>query len=258
MTQASFDFHSESHAAFTQKAAQSLAKAFPENLCSVIIFGPAAVMDEEVELDEITLLVVFKELDGESMVKLRPWLKSWLASGCPMPLLFEVDRLMMSGESFALEILDMKEARQVLWGADPIPEIEVKPTHLLQQIEHELKSELHRIRDVYLRKGHDAPALQDALGDSLARLRLLMRATLRLYRPVCPRRNVDVLRALRVHISFDSEIISVIQSLNNARSEPLLDVAFLQSTMLRYIETVVKISDAVDGVKNRRQRMMVL
>ena len=241
---------------FARERSTVLSEQLGDRLVSVILFGPAATASDLIYPDEMSLLLVLEEIDKPLMDTLRNWLLEWTREGCPMPLIFEKSRLLRSGNSFALEILDIKEANVVLWGANLLPQIEVKRTHLVQQIEHGLKSEIHNVRNAYLRRIDRPARLAEAIGDSLARVRLLMRAVLRLFRPKCPRTHEEVLRALMIYMKFDSDIFGIAQALCSEADLEEPDSEQLGMVCLRYMKMLGEVSDAVDKFRIRRSKLM--
>ncbi|MGB0371868.1 MAG: hypothetical protein ACPGN3_11070 [Opitutales bacterium] len=240
---------------FARERSELLATELGERLVSVILFGPAASSEELIYPDEMSLLMVFDKTDKQLMDSLRDWLSLWMKEGCPMPLIFEESRLLRSGNSFALEILDIKETNKVLYGTNLLPQIEVKRTHLVQQIEHDLKSEIHNVRSAYLRKVARPELLLEAIADSLAKVRLLMRAVLRLFRPNCPRSHEEVLRALMIYIRFDSDIFGVAHAICSDSSKEPVDSEKVAQVCLRYLNMLGEVSDAVDKVRIRRSKV---
>ena len=240
---------------FARERGAELASELGERLVSVILFGPAASAEELIYPDEMSLLLVFDRADQALMDTLRDWLSLWMKEGCPMPLIFEKSRLLRSGNSFALEILDIKEAHKLLYGENLLPRIEVKRTHLVQQIEHSLKSEIHAIRSAYLRKAKNPERLIEALSDSLAKARLLMRAVLRLFRPICPKSHEEVLRALMIYMRFDSDIFGAAHALCSEKQSEDLDSDHVSQVCLRYLQMLGDVSDAVDKVRILRAKI---
>jgi len=69
----------------------------------------------------------------------------------PAPLFFTKDELRDAANVFAIEILDMKHGRRILYGADVVADIEVPMNLHRVQIEHDLRTILLKLRQRYLR-----------------------------------------------------------------------------------------------------------
>jgi len=82
---------------------------------------------------------------------------------------FTKDELRDAANVFAIEILDMKHGRRILYGADVVADIEVPMNLHRVQIEHDLRTMLLKLRQHYLRAPGNAKELGPVLRKSFSR-----------------------------------------------------------------------------------------
>jgi hypothetical protein len=95
----------------------------------------------------------------------------------PAPLFFTWDELQQAADVFAIEILDMKRGRRVLYGKDVVAEIEVPMNLHRVQIEHDLRTMILKLRQHYLRAPGSSKELAPVLRKSFSGVLTLLRHT---------------------------------------------------------------------------------
>jgi hypothetical protein len=93
----------------------------------------------------------------------------------PAPLFFTEEELTHAADVFAIEILDMKRGRRVLYGADLVAKIEVPMNLHRVQIEHDLQTTLLKLRQHYLRAPGDSRELAPVVRKSFSGVLTLLR-----------------------------------------------------------------------------------
>jgi hypothetical protein len=96
----------------------------------------------------------------------------------PAPLFFTHEELRQAADVFAIEILDMKQGRRVLYGEDLVAAIEVPMNLHRLQIERDLRTVLLKLRQHYLRAPGNAHELAPVLRKSFSGVLALLRHTL--------------------------------------------------------------------------------
>lgn len=215
-----------------------------DNLQSVILYGSAAAGDYAEKGSDYNLLIVLTDLQPAVLRGLARPVKAWERAGNPTPLLFTRKRLAEAADVFAIELLDMRDARKVLFGVDVIEGIEPDRATLRLQVERELRATLIQLRRSYLSASDSSRRLASLLVGSLSGILTLFRAALRLYENEVPMNKLQALDELNRHIplavdSFRrvSQAKTGIEKLKKGDAEPLYE------TVLKSIEAVV---DAVD------------
>ena len=146
------------------------------NLESVILFGSAARGDFHEGHSDLNVVCILRSLSVEELGRLAQVVKWWCVEQKePAPLFFTKDELRHAADVFAIEILDMKHGRRVLYGPDVVVDIEVPMNLHRVQIEHDLRTILLKLRQHYLRAPGDTKELALVLRKSFSGVLTLLR-----------------------------------------------------------------------------------
>ncbi|HET9994565.1 MAG TPA: nucleotidyltransferase domain-containing protein [Candidatus Acidoferrum sp.] len=146
------------------------------NLECVILFGSAARGDFRQGHSDLNVVCILRSLTVEELGRLAGVVKWWCVEQKePAPLFFTHEDLREAAEVFAIETLDMKHGRRVLYGKDVVAEIEVPMNLHRVQIEHDLQTILLKLRQHYLRAPGDAKELTPILKKSFSGVLTLLR-----------------------------------------------------------------------------------
>ena len=147
------------------------------NLECIILFGSAARGDFQPGLSDINVACILRSLSVEELGRLAGVVKWWCVEQKePAPLFFTGDELRQAADVFAIEILDMKHGRRVLYGKDVVANIEVPMNLHRVQVEHDLRTMILKLRQHYLRSHGNSNELAPILlarGPSRVRIRWL-------------------------------------------------------------------------------------
>jgi len=149
------------------------------NLECVILFGSAARGDFRAGHSDLNVACILHSLTVEELGRLANVVKWWCAEQKePAPLFFTRDELRQAAEVFAIEILDMKHGRRVLYGADVVADIEVPMNLHRVQVEHDLRTTVLKLRQHYLRAPGNSKELAPILKKSFSGVLTLLRHTI--------------------------------------------------------------------------------
>jgi predicted nucleotidyltransferase len=217
-----------------------------ENLQSVVLYGSAAAGDYAAKGSDYNLLVVLNDLSPAALRSLAKPVAAWERAGNPPPLLFTRKRLTEAADVFPIELLDMRDARKVLFGDDVIAGIHPDTANLRLQVEHELRSALIQLSRNYLSVSENPRRLAALLTGSLSGVLTLFRAALRLYENSIPAEKFQALEKLNRHVRIDLETFRQIHGVKTGVLKiKKVDAGRLFEEYLKSIETVV---DAVDRI----------
>src|SRR5215471_8725418 len=143
-----------------------------------ILFGSAARGDFREGHSDLNVACILQTLTVEELGRLAGVVKWWCVQQKePAPLFFTHDELREAADVFAIEILDMKQRRRVLYGEDLVAAIEVPMNLHRLQIEHDLRTILLKLRQRYLRAPGDSRELGPVLRKSFSGVLTLLRHT---------------------------------------------------------------------------------
>lgn len=146
------------------------------NLECVILFGSAARGDFREGQSDLNVACILRSLNVEELGRVAPVVKWWCVEQKePAPLFFTKEELHHTADVFAIEILDMKHGRRVLYGADVVADIDVPMNLHRVQIEHDLRTIILKLRQHYLRAPGDAKELAPVLRKSFSGVLTLLR-----------------------------------------------------------------------------------
>lgn len=146
------------------------------NLECVILFGSAARGDFREGHSDLNVVCILKSLTVEELGRLAGVVKWWCVDQKePAPLFFTHGELREAADVFAIEILDMKQGRRVLYGEDLVAAIDVPMNLHRLQIERDLRTVLLKLRQHYLRAPGNAHELAPVLRKSFSGVLTLLR-----------------------------------------------------------------------------------
>jgi len=228
-----------------EKLTQELKKACGENLKSVILYGSAAAGDHAGKRSDYNVLVVAGDLSKDALKAFSKTAKAWARAGNPAPLLFTMERLKKSTDVFPVELLDIKECHQILFGEDVVSDLEISTANLRLQIEHELRGNLIQLRQQYLLAAGNPKEVCGLMVRSLSSFLVLFRASLRLFASDVPQKKFQALEKLNETIPVPCDVFQNVQHLKDGSLKPKnvdADAIFEE-----YIKTIESVTDAVDA-----------
>jgi predicted nucleotidyltransferase len=154
--------------------------------CSAVLFGSAARGEYRAGVSDINLLVLADSLEPAALRRLSGALEEVRRERQSPPLLMQRDEWLRATDTFPIEIADMRLAREVLQGSDPVEGLRVHPGDLRRALERELRGKLLRLRQVYAIHSAEPEALGEAAGRTVGSIAALLRVALVLYRPDPP------------------------------------------------------------------------
>src|SRR5690242_14097474 len=155
-----------------------LKAAAGENLKSVVLYGSAASGEFQPQHSDLNILCVVGRLNAPELAKLSPTAVWWARKGHPAPLVFTIETLLNSADVFAIELLDIKASRRVLFGEDLFDTLDVPMTLHRLQVERELRVNLIRLRQHYLTAQPHRKAVLRLMTESVSTFAALFRHAL--------------------------------------------------------------------------------
>lgn len=220
------------------------------NLQAVILYGSAAAGDFVQKGSDYNLLVLLDDLRPDVLRQMAKPVKAWGRAGNPPPLLFTRKRLAEASDVFPIELLDMCDAHQVLFGDNVISGLQIDTANLRLQIERELRSALIQLRRNYLPVCTSPRRVAALLTASLSSVLALFHAALRLYETPVPSGKFQALEKLNGYVPVSVETFRTLHGLKTGElKKNAVQVDLLFEEVLKSIEVLV---DAVDQLQEKK------
>lgn len=221
-----------------------LKAAAGENLQAVVQYGSSVSGEFHKNYSDVNLLCVCKRLDADVLRAMHPAVNSWTRQGQPPPMFFAEEELARSADVFAIELLDIQAARQVLYGEDPFVRLEVPTKHHRLQVERELRTNVIRLREQYAVAAEDEKRVQALLMRSISSFATLFGHTLLLLGEPRPVGRHEVIDSLARKLEFDAAPFHRVLELREGKRDAKgLD---LHALFRGYLDGVKRVADEVD------------
>ncbi|HUF11801.1 MAG TPA: nucleotidyltransferase domain-containing protein [Longimicrobiales bacterium] len=178
-----------------QRLTAGLRERAGTNLRSVVLHGSVAREEAIAGVSDVNVLVLLDEARPDQLRALAPLAREWLESAGGPPLILTEREWKRAADVFAIEVADMKEAHELLFGTDPVAALEPKRHELRLQTERELRGKLLQLREGTLLAAESPAELGWLLSAALPSFTAYMRATLRLAGRDVPRDTPSVILA---------------------------------------------------------------
>ncbi len=214
------------------------------NLDSVVLYGSAAAGDYQHGFSDFNVLCLVHRLDAGALAALRPAIAWWRERGQPNPMVFTLDELQRSADVFAIELLDIKARHKVLSGTDHFAGLNVPMDLHRVEVERELRTNVIRLRELYLAAGTDTKRHLALMSESLSSFATLFRHSLIALGQPAPENKREIFSALGAHLNFSAApFVAVLEAREDKHKAAALDVA---ETFRGFLEGVTRAADEVD------------
>jgi hypothetical protein len=160
---------------------EDLRRLHGEALRAVLLAGEAAGPEYQPRVTPLTVVVVLAGLSGEALRRMRPRLAAWRRLRIPVPVLMDAASIAPSLDVFPLELIELRDRHQVLYGrAEAIESVAVSLPYLRLELEEQLRGKWMHLTSTYLETGSSPRRLRRLLLDSLPGFAILLRGLLRL------------------------------------------------------------------------------
>ena len=149
-----------------------------ENLNCIALFGSAASREFHAGFSDINIICIFRELSAPALARLAPLMRWWTKKDFPAPLLFTRTELEKSADIFAIEFLDIRQNHRMLHGEDVFRNLHVPMDLHRVQVEHNLRTKLLTLRQMYAQFADDDQRVRRLMLDSVSNFATLFRHAL--------------------------------------------------------------------------------
>lgn len=215
---------------------EKLKAAAGTNLKSVVLYGSAATEEFQAQYSDLNVMCILEQMAGTDLEKLNPVGQWWAGKGHPAPMLFTLDGLRNAADVFAVEFLDIKAKRRVLFGEEVFADLDVPMGLHAHQVERELRVNMIRLRQNYLTHPPDAKRLVSLMTGSVSSFITLFRHALIALGEKPPQSKREVADRLGMVLGFDSRPFHTIIDVRERKlAEKQVDAA---ATFRDYFESI--------------------
>ena len=162
------------------KLAQELRTTFGEDLRSVVLYGSVARGEAVPGISDVNVLVLLEDVGPSQLAASANLVQDWIRKGNTPPRVHSMDEWTGMRDTFAIEMSDMQDAREVLEGEDPVSEDSVDLADLRTHAESEMRHTLFNMRTRQLICANEPSELGLLLLAGMPSFAAYMRAALRL------------------------------------------------------------------------------
>jgi hypothetical protein len=220
-----------------------LKQAAGSNLSAVVLYGSAVDQDFH-EHSDLNVLCLLHRVEGAVLESLRPIGVWWSHKGHPPPLVLTLAELRNSADVFSIELLDMKARHRMLEGADFLAEVQVPMAQHKLQVERELRVNVIRLRQSYLRIAGRRSELAELLIASASSFGTLFRHVLIALgqeSPSSTREGADRLAKLFAVSAAPFHLVLDLREGKSAGGEMNLEAVFVP-----YLDLVTSVAEEID------------
>ncbi len=145
-----------------------------------------------------------------------------------------------AADVFCMEMLELKENAEILYGKNIFSELEVKPENLRKQIEYELRSKLVVLKGAFVDLPLDRKVVDNIAYRSMYNFLLILRNLLRLKGKLV--NDPSLIEVFEETFGIELEAFKVLRDSGKLPFEKLLEVF---KRYLREVEELVEISDKI-------------
>jgi predicted nucleotidyltransferase len=223
---------------------EKLKGAAGANLKSVVLYGSAVSGEFHPKHSDLNVLCVVEKSDAGELARLNPVSVRWVRKGHPPPLVFTLEALQRSADVFAIELLDIKASRRVLFGEDVLGALEVPMSLHRVEVERELRVNLLRLRQAYLAAPAKPKRVLQLMTASVSTFLALFRHALIALGEQAPQQKRDALDRLATLLGFNAAAFHAILDVREGRRrERDVDP---EAVFRDYLEGVTRVTNEVD------------
>lgn len=235
----------EKLAEFTRR----LHEAAGDNLQSIVLYGSAARGDYHERRSDLNLLCVLHSAKAADLARLARVIHWWSGElQEPPPQFFTQDELRLSADVFSIELLDIGHSHKVLFGSDPIADLEVPMNLHRIEIEHDLRALLQKLRIHFVHYSENEAQLCEVYAKSISSMTVLLRHVLIAFGEDVPADRDHLYRRIEELTGADASAFELGRALRENHPSAEIPRAFG-----KYLEAVAAVIHALDAIVPKRE-----
>ena len=229
-----------------EKFTERLKEVYGTKLQSIVLFGSAAAGDFQKGISDYNVMVVLQDITPDHLTTGSKLIRRWMRQGNPAPLLIDRAHLESSKDVFPIEFSDMKGVHKILFGDNPLENLEIDREHLRLQCEGEMKQKILTLRERYVELYPCTRKVRKLILRSSSSFFAIFRGYLRLVNEEVPAKKQEVLTQLNRRTEFDTGIFDRILEARTGRRKIARDEVL--PLFERYLTTLEKMASLLDAL----------
>lgn len=230
-----------------RKLVSDWSSLFGGRLRSALLFGSVVRGEAVAGVSDINVMLLVDNVDAGMLKEASASTRTWIKSAREAPLLFEWEQWQRAADVFAIEIADMRDAHEVLFGTDPLGAAPADAAAMRLQAEHELRGKLLQLQTGLL-VAADTPAdVGRLLMQAVPSFTTYMRAALRLAGNTVPTNTPEVINHAAQLVGGSADAYMQVWEARVAQKP--LKLAVDDALVDAYYDTAEKLADYVDTLR---------
>lgn len=222
-----------------------LKEALADDLLSVVLYGSAASGERHARFSDLNVICVLPNVGAPELTKAAKTVQWWtLTHKQPPPLLMSSSEIECRNDVFPIEFLDIQQNRRVLYGSDPFANVHVDRAYHRAEVEHEISSNLLRLRQHYLLARANEQDVVKLMAESVGTFATLARHALILAGASAPARKRDAFEAAAAQFGMDASPFLTLLRVREA-TEPLTG-ARVHEVFSAYLNQIARLEEVLD------------
>jgi predicted nucleotidyltransferase len=223
---------------------EKLKAAAGANLQAVALYGSAARGDYHPKHSDLNVLCMLHQTSAPELRKLHNAVKWWERKRHPAPLIFTLEEIRSAADVYAIELLEIKRHRRMLYGDDLFASLEVPLRLHRLQVERELRDNLIRLRQAYISVAERRKELLPLMLRSASTFGLLFRHALMALGEEPPVAKHEAVEKLTALLGFDATSFKQIHEIRAGLRKP--EDPDIAATFANYLEAVTQAVNELD------------
>jgi len=223
---------------------EKLIEIHEDNIASILIYGSATGKGYVPKKSDINLMVLFKELNFETLKKSLKVVSDGIKRKITAPLFLTKAHIENSCDVFPVEYLEIQDNNIVLYGENIFSKIKIEDRNLRLVCEQQIKGKLIRLREAYLEIGLKKKGIEALLKESFRSMMPVFRNVLRLEGITPPAEKEQVLAELSDAFELDKEVFLAI--LKDNQNDDKIAGKDVEVYFEKFLEQIQKLAQVID------------
>ncbi len=221
-----------------------LTSVLGSRLQALVLYGSAAGSEPRGHRSDHNLLAVVDAVSAGLLDDLAPAQLWWAKQGNPPVVVLSQDEQKASCDVFPIEYLDIQRQHRLLAGADVFSVISSHPELHRLQVEHDLRTQLIRLRSNYALVRQYSRRLESLLLDSISTFLVLFRHALVAAGEPWPASRGEALAAAARRFQFSSDACQTLLAAH--RNHGHLPKTQLHSLFAQYLDSIQRVERGLE------------